>query len=118
MVHSGLDRQIEKICHPLAGLLLHDSVYIFFGHPLRPLDSQVIMHSLTFFFANFGPNATTFLVTAYIFPARLRSACHCISAASGELGDIIGAFGFLYLAHNPDKAKSYAGHPTGSFLTY
>ncbi|KAJ6412195.1 hypothetical protein OIU84_005284 [Salix udensis] len=45
-------------------------------------------------------------------PERLRSACHCISAASGKLGDIIGAFGFLYLAQNPDKAKAYAGHHT------
>ncbi|KAB5557558.1 hypothetical protein DKX38_008467 [Salix brachista] len=72
----------------------------------------VIMHSLTFFFTNFGTNATTFAVTDDIFPARLRSACHRISAASGKLGDIIGAFGFLYLAQNPDKAKAYAGHHT------
>ncbi|KAL5851377.1 hypothetical protein ACOSQ3_006495 [Xanthoceras sorbifolium] len=32
----------------------------------------VVMYSLTFFFANFGPNATTFVVSAEIFPARLR----------------------------------------------
>ncbi|MCI09705.1 inorganic phosphate transporter 1-4-like, partial [Trifolium medium] len=29
----------------------------------------VVMYSLTFFFANFGPNATTFVVPAEIFPA-------------------------------------------------
>ncbi|KAI4318022.1 hypothetical protein L6164_025834 [Bauhinia variegata] len=56
----------------------------------------VVMYSLTFFFANFGPNATTFIVPAEIFPARLRSTCHGISAASGKLGAIVGAFGFLY----------------------
>ncbi|KAF3639669.1 putative inorganic phosphate transporter 1-4 [Capsicum annuum] len=33
----------------------------------------VVLYSLTFFFANFGPNATTFIVPAEIFPARLRS---------------------------------------------
>ncbi|KAJ4847965.1 hypothetical protein Tsubulata_041209 [Turnera subulata] len=33
----------------------------------------LVMYSLTFFFANFGPNATTFVVPAEIFPARLRS---------------------------------------------
>ncbi|KAG6597367.1 putative inorganic phosphate transporter 1-7, partial [Cucurbita argyrosperma subsp. sororia] len=54
----------------------------------------VVMYSLTFFFANFGPNATTFVVPAEIFPARLRSTCHGISAASGKAGAIIGAFGF------------------------
>ncbi|KAA0049254.1 inorganic phosphate transporter 1-4 [Cucumis melo var. makuwa] len=56
----------------------------------------VVIYSLTFFFANFGPNATTFVVPAEIFPARLRSTCHGISAASGKAGAIVGAFGFQY----------------------
>ncbi|EXC31950.1 putative inorganic phosphate transporter 1-7 [Morus notabilis] len=73
----------------------------------------VAMYSLTFFFANFGPNATTFVVPAEIFPARLRSTCHGISAASGKLGAMVGAFGFLYLAQNKDKAKTDAGYPAG-----
>lgn len=73
----------------------------------------VIMYSLTFFFANFGPNATTFVVPAEIFPARLRSTCHGISAASGKLGAMVGAFGFLYLAQSPDKNKTDAGYPPG-----
>ncbi|KAL4361339.1 hypothetical protein GQ457_04G027210 [Hibiscus cannabinus] len=73
----------------------------------------VVMYSFTFFFANFGPNATTFVVPAEIFPARLRSTCHGISAASGKLGAMVGAFGFLYLAQNKDKAKTDAGYPPG-----
>ncbi|XWS36418.1 hypothetical protein CRYUN_Cryun20dG0084200 [Craigia yunnanensis] len=73
----------------------------------------VIIYSLTFFFANFGPNATTFVVPAEIFLARLRSTCHGISAASGKLGAIVGAFGFSYLAQNKDKANADAGYPTG-----
>uniref|UniRef100_A0A7N0TMG0 Major facilitator superfamily (MFS) profile domain-containing protein n=1 Tax=Kalanchoe fedtschenkoi TaxID=63787 RepID=A0A7N0TMG0_KALFE len=73
----------------------------------------VSMYSLTFFFANFGPNATTFVVPAEIFPARLRSTCHGISAAAGKLGAIIGAFGFLYLSQSPDKNKTEAGYPPG-----
>ncbi|XP_047319087.1 low affinity inorganic phosphate transporter 1-like [Impatiens glandulifera] len=73
----------------------------------------VIMYSLTFFFANFGPNATTFIVPAEIFPARLRSTCHGISAASGKAGAIIGAFGFLYMAQSPDPKKADKGYPPG-----
>ncbi|EYU18336.1 hypothetical protein ABFS82_07G046600 [Erythranthe guttata] len=73
----------------------------------------VIMYALTFFFANFGPNATTFVVPAEIFPARLRSTCHGISAAAGKAGAIIGAYGFLYAAQNQDKAKTDAGYPPG-----
>ncbi|KAL8491030.1 hypothetical protein ACS0TY_022882 [Phlomoides rotata] len=73
----------------------------------------VILYSLTFFFANFGPNATTFIVPAEIFPARLRSTCHGISAAAGKTGAIIGAFGFLYAAQPMDPSKTDAGYPAG-----
>ncbi|CAO2818785.1 unnamed protein product [Amaranthus hypochondriacus] len=73
----------------------------------------VVMYALTFFFANFGPNATTFVVPAEIFPARLRSTCHGISAAAGKAGAIIGAFGFLYLAQNTDPKKTDQGYPPG-----
>ena len=73
----------------------------------------VILYSLTFFFANFGPNATTFVVPAEVFPARFRSTCHGISSASGKLGAMVDAFGFLYLAQNQDKSKTDAGYPPG-----
>lgn len=73
----------------------------------------VILYSLTFFFANFGPNATTFVVPAEIFPARFRSTCHGISSAAGKLGAMVGAFGFLYLAQNQDPSKTDAGYPAG-----
>nr|ABK63958.1 PT1 [Capsicum frutescens] len=73
----------------------------------------VVMYSLTFFFANFGPNATTFVVPAEIFPARLRSTCHGISAAAGKAGAIVGAFGFLYAAQPTDPKKAEAGYPAG-----
>ncbi|XP_077242019.1 inorganic phosphate transporter 1-4-like [Tasmannia lanceolata] len=73
----------------------------------------VVMYGLTFFFANFGPNSTTFIVPAEIFPARLRSTCHGISAAAGKAGAIIGAFGFLYAAQSTDKNLTDAGYPPG-----
>ncbi|KAD6453286.1 hypothetical protein E3N88_07991 [Mikania micrantha] len=73
----------------------------------------VVMYSLTFFFANFGPNATTFVVPAEIFPARLRSTCHGISAAAGKAGAIVGAYGFLYAAQSRDPKKTDHGYPTG-----
>ncbi|KAF8111646.1 hypothetical protein N665_0073s0006 [Sinapis alba] len=57
----------------------------------------IVLYSLTFFFCNFGPNATTFIVPAEIFPARLRSTCHGISAASGKAGAMVGSFGFAAL---------------------
>ncbi|XP_038886177.1 low affinity inorganic phosphate transporter 3-like [Benincasa hispida] len=73
----------------------------------------VVMYGLTFFFANFGPNSTTFVVPAEIFPARFRSTCHGISAAAGKAGAIVGAFGFLYAAQSQDPSKTDAGYPPG-----
>ncbi|KMT16628.1 hypothetical protein BVRB_3g049140 [Beta vulgaris subsp. vulgaris] len=73
----------------------------------------IIMYGLTFFFANFGPNATTFVVPAEVFPARLRSTCHGISAAAGKAGAIVGAFGFVYASQEKDPAKRDHGYPAG-----
>ncbi|XP_072957223.1 probable inorganic phosphate transporter 1-4 [Typha angustifolia] len=73
----------------------------------------VVMYAFTFFFANFGPNSTTFIVPAEIFPARLRSTCHGISAAAGKAGAIVGSFGFLYAAQNQNKALADHGYPAG-----
>ncbi|XP_054799146.1 probable inorganic phosphate transporter 1-7 [Prosopis cineraria] len=73
----------------------------------------LVMYGLTFFFANFGPNTTTFVVPAEIFPARFRSTCHGLSSASGKAGAIVGAFGFLYAAQSKDPSKTDAGYPTG-----
>ncbi|KAL5225766.1 hypothetical protein ABZP36_012405 [Zizania latifolia] len=65
----------------------------------------IVMYGFTFFFANFGPNSTTFIVPAEIFPARLRSTCHGVSAAAGKAGAIVGAFGFLYASQDPRKPE-------------
>ncbi|CAL5028574.1 unnamed protein product [Urochloa decumbens] len=73
----------------------------------------VVMYAFTFFFANFGPNSTTFIVPAEIFPARLRSTCHGISSAAGKSGAIVGSFGFLYAAQSTDPTKTDAGYPPG-----
>ncbi|CAN1297504.1 Low affinity inorganic phosphate transporter 8 [Linum perenne] len=51
-----------------------------------------VLFALALFFANFGPNSTTFIIPAEIFPARFRSTCHGMSAAAGKAGAILGAF--------------------------
>ncbi|XP_048548198.1 putative inorganic phosphate transporter 1-13 [Triticum urartu] len=56
-----------------------------------------VMYGLIFFFANFGPNTTTFIFPAELFPARLRSTCHGISGAVGKIGAIFGVLAFSVL---------------------
>ncbi|KAH0840837.1 hypothetical protein HID58_092282, partial [Brassica napus] len=107
------------VCDSANGFLHDDRLYVCDCLPLRPLDQtgqsyRFCGYVLTYlFFANFVPNATTFIVPAEIFPARLRSTCHGISAATGKAGAIVGAFGFLYAAQPQDKTKTDAGYPPG-----
>jgi len=62
--------------------------------------SFVGIYCLTFFFANWGPNATTFILPAEVFPTAYRTLGHGISAACGKAGAIVGTFGFLYMDNN------------------
>jgi PHS family inorganic phosphate transporter-like MFS transporter len=59
----------------------------------------VFMYALTFFFDDFGPNTTTFVIPAEIFPTEARATCHGISAAFGKAGAAIGAAAFLKVAN-------------------
>ncbi|CAA3001477.1 probable inorganic phosphate transporter 1-9 [Olea europaea subsp. europaea] len=79
----------------------------YFIHPASHANIEfMIFYGLTFFFSNFGPNTTTFIVPAELFPARFRSTCHGISGAAGKVGAIIGSVGFLWASHN-QKWKVY-----------
>ncbi|KAK2988193.1 hypothetical protein RJ640_020675 [Escallonia rubra] len=73
----------------------------------------MFLYGLTFFFSNFGPNTTTFIVPAELFPARFRSTCHGISGAAGKVGAIIGAVGFLWASHNQNEG----GYPKAIGMT-
>lgn len=67
-----------------------------------------LLYGLTFFFEKFGPNSTTFVLPAELFPTRLRSSCHALSAASRKAGAMVGSFGVqcFTLTGNPNKIKS------------
>lgn len=43
---------------------------------------------------NLGPNCTTFLIPAEVFPTRVRGTSHGISAAAGKCGAVLTAFAF------------------------
>jgi PHS family inorganic phosphate transporter-like MFS transporter len=59
--------------------------------------AYIMLFCLMFFFTNFGPNTTCFIVPGELYPTKFRSTCHGISAACGKLGAITGSFGFGWL---------------------
>ncbi|MFS8003467.1 putative ABC-type phosphate transporter [Helianthus anomalus] len=72
----------------------------------------VVMYSLIFFSANSGPNFTTFVLPAEIFPARLRSTCHGISGAAGKAGAIVGRLRvpLRFSKHRPEKDRRWLSY--------
>ncbi|HEX4195565.1 MAG TPA: MFS transporter, partial [Stellaceae bacterium] len=59
----------------------------------------VIIYGISYFFTEFGPNATTFVYPAEIFPVEGRTTGHGIASAMGKLGGFIGVFLFPILMH-------------------
>ena len=70
----------------------------------------IAMYALCFFFANFGPNATTFIYPAELFPTKYKARGHGFAAACGKAGAIVGAFGFLF-ASQPAEGETTWSYP-------
>lgn len=59
----------------------------------------VTIYGISFFFTEFGPNATTFVYPSEIFPVRVRTTGHGVAAAMGKIGGFAGVFTFPYFMH-------------------
>ncbi len=59
---------------------------------LVPGAFALALFGLSFTFINLGPNTTTFIVPAEVYPVRFRSTGHGISAAAGKTGAAIATF--------------------------
>jgi MFS transporter, PHS family, inorganic phosphate transporter len=54
----------------------------------------LVLYGISYFFTEFGPNMTTFIYPAELFPTEVRTTGHGLSAGAGKLGAFIGAFLF------------------------
>jgi MFS family permease len=57
----------------------------------------VILFGISYFFTEFGPNTTTFVYPAEMFPVEVRTSAHGICAAAGKIGGFIGVYLFPQL---------------------
>ncbi len=51
----------------------------------------VIVYGISYFFTEFGPNTTTFVVPSEVFPTEVRAFSNGISAGAGKIGAFLGA---------------------------
>ncbi|WP_220093615.1 MFS transporter [Flexivirga caeni] len=54
----------------------------------------LLLYGISYLFSEFGPNTTTFVYPAEIFPVQVRTTGHGISAAAGKIGACVGAYLF------------------------
>jgi MFS family permease len=57
----------------------------------------LLLFGATYFFAEFGPNTTTFVYPAEIFPVLARTTSHGIAAAAGKVGAFTGTYALTAL---------------------
>jgi MFS family permease len=57
----------------------------------------LFLYGISYFFTEFGPNATTFVYPAELFPVEVRTTGHGIASAMGKLGGFVGVFLFPIL---------------------
>lgn len=54
----------------------------------------LVVYGATFFFANMGPNTTTFVYPSEVYPTLHRTTGHGISSAAGKIGAVLAVFFF------------------------
>src|SRR5437763_10780845 len=60
----------------------------------------LLVYGVSYFFTEFGPNMTTFVMPSELYPVAMRATGHGISAGVGKLGAFIGVFLFPVLNDN------------------
>jgi PHS family inorganic phosphate transporter-like MFS transporter len=94
----------------IIGFVALTALFIILGFGYDPIRNAsvelfIVLFTLSQFFQNFGPNATTFIIPGEVFPTKYRSTAHGISAAMGKLGAIISQVGFFQLKDVGGKNK-------------
>ena len=57
----------------------------------------LLVYAVSYFFTEFGPNMTTFVMPSELYPVTMRATGHGISAGIGKFGAFIGVFLFPLL---------------------
>jgi MFS transporter, PHS family, inorganic phosphate transporter len=73
----------------MAGCFL---VLAAFAHLTTVVAPFLAIFGLSYFFVEFGPNMTTFVLPSEVFPVSMRTTGHGIAAGIGKLGAFVGVF--------------------------
>lgn len=97
--------QIDRIGHKrlqLIGFFFMGLMFLLIGIIPGIANSIVpfmILYGISYFFAEFGPNTTTFVMAAELYPVSMRTTGHGMSAGIAKIGAFIGVFIFPILSN-------------------
>jgi PHS family inorganic phosphate transporter-like MFS transporter len=101
--------------------LLYAALGIFLDDLKDDAFSLVVIYGLTYFFSNFGPNSTTFILPSETFPRDVRTSLNGFCAAAGKFGAALGSACFKPLADSYGASAAFymcaACAALGFFLT-
>jgi len=90
--------RMDKIGHrrlQFIGFAVMAGCFLFLG-AVPALTASVIpfllVFGLSYFFVEFGPNTTTFVLPSEVFPVSMRTTGHGVAAGIGKLGAFVGVF--------------------------
>ena len=85
------------VVYTIVGVLIHLQFDVKNSTFSVPAWALMALYGLTYFFSNFGPNSTTFILPSETFPPEVRTTLNGVSAAAGKVGAAIGVAAFPYV---------------------
>ncbi|RMD42613.1 hypothetical protein DV735_g2506, partial [Chaetothyriales sp. CBS 134920] len=89
---------------------------IFIALPISGGPGIIAMYIIAQTAFNFGPNATTYIISAEAFPTRFRSSCHGISAGAGKLGSILVQIFSAYYKFGSSSTSHHSSKRYGTII--
>lgn len=96
--------RIDQMGHrrlQVLGFSVMTAAFFFIGiwHNIgRHIAIFISVFGISYFFAEFGPNTTTFVISSEVFPTSLRTTGHGLAAGIAKLGAFTGVFVFPILS--------------------
>ncbi|BEI85992.1 hypothetical protein CcaverHIS002_0602790 [Cutaneotrichosporon cavernicola] len=91
-------KRMQTIGFLLLGILyLLPAIWFHQLQSMEHIKGFQTIYFLASFFTQFGPNCTTFLLAAEVFPVSVRATAHGLSAASGKVGALLPAIIYNYI---------------------
>lgn len=113
---------MDKIGHKtiqVIGFLVMGLAFLLIGiipSVVSDITLFITLYGISYFFAEFGPNTTTFVLSAEVFPVNVRTTAHGISAGVAKVGAFLGVYLFPIIYSNLGLSKTLMITALFSFL--